>query len=240
MGIVGLGEAVFEEDDKREAGFAERAGDSLLAFGDSGGDIDSAVGSFGEALVAEGGDVGGCEAAGALEYRPLRVVGEEDIAERGARDTADEGLAMEAEKVGISALKREAAGVVEDVVLHVGELAFVGQHAVMILGGKEDVSRGDIREHWTGGSISRRDIAEHLTGGCEGVIMVGALEFEPANIGTEVLGQAVVDLYEDMHVIGHHYERIDLDGGGIAVSRNPLDLCGDLLAERRETDSFSH
>ena len=104
----------------------------------------------------------------------MRVVGEEDIAERGACDTADEGLAMQAEEVGISALKREAAGVIEDVVFHVSELAFVGQDAVVILGGKKDVSR--------------RNIAEHLTGGCEGVIMVGALEFEPADIGTEMLG----------------------------------------------------
>lgn len=196
VGIVGLWEAVFKEDDKREAGFAQRAGDGFLAFGDSGGDKNSAVGGFGEALVAEGGDVGGREAAGALEDRPLRVVGEEDIAERGAGDSADEGLAMEAEEVGVSALEREAAGVIEDVVLHVGELAFVGQHAVVILGGKEDVSRGDIREHWTSRSVTRRDIRDRActwTGG-EGIVMVGALEFEPADIGTEMLGQAVVDL----------------------------------------------
>lgn len=87
---------------------------------------------------------------------------------------------MEAEEVGVSAFERKAAGVIEDVVLHVGELAFVGQHAVVILGGKKDVSR--------------RNIAEHLTGGCEGIVMAGALEFEPADIGTEMLGQAVVDL----------------------------------------------
>ena len=126
-----------------------------------------------------------------MEDRPLWVVGEEDIAERGTSDPTDEGLAMEAEEVGVSALEREAAGVVEDVVLHVGELAFVGQHAVVILGGKEDVSRGDIREHWTGsGCISRRNIRDRActwTGG-EGIVMVGALEFEPADIGTEVLG----------------------------------------------------
>ena len=188
VGIVGLGETVFEEDNKREACFAERAGDRFLAFGDSGGDIDSAVGGFGEALIAEGDDVGRREAAGTLEDRPLWVVGEEDIAERSTGNSADEGLAMEAEEVGVGALEREAAGVVEDVVFHVSELAFVGQHAVVILGGKKDVSRGDIREHWTGGSISRRNIAEHWTGGCEGVIMVGALEFEPADIGTEMLG----------------------------------------------------
>ena len=136
VGIVGPREAVFEENDKREAGFTERAGDRFLAFGDSGCDIDSTVGSFGEALVAEGGDVGGREATGALEDRPLRVVGEEDIAERGTSDPADEGLAVEAEEVGVSALERKAAGVVEDVVLHVSELAFVGQDAVVILGGK--------------------------------------------------------------------------------------------------------
>jgi len=118
VGIVGLGEAILKEDDKRVAGFAERAGNRFLAFGDSGGDIDSAVGGFGDALVAEGGDVSGREAAGALEDRPLRVVGEEDIAERGAGDTADEGLAMEAEEVGVSALEREAAGVVRNITDH--------------------------------------------------------------------------------------------------------------------------
>ena len=115
---VGLREAVFEKDDKRKAGFAESAGDRFLTFGDSGGDIDSAVGSFGEAIVAEGGDVGGREDAGALEDRPLRVVGEEDIAERGASDPANEGLAMEAKEVGVSALKREAAGVVRYITDH--------------------------------------------------------------------------------------------------------------------------
>ena len=112
MGIVGLGETILEEDDKREAGFAESAGDRFLAFRDSGGDIDSAVGGFGEAIVAEGGDVGRRDAAGTLEDRPLRVVGEEDIAERGASDSANEGLAMEAEEVGVSAFEREAAGVI--------------------------------------------------------------------------------------------------------------------------------
>ena len=112
VGIVGLGETILEKDDKRETGFAESAGDRFLSFGDSGGDIDSAVGSFGEALIAEGGDIGGREAAGALEDRPLRVVGEEDIAERSTGNSADEGLAMQAEEVGISALKREAAGVI--------------------------------------------------------------------------------------------------------------------------------
>ena len=54
MGIVGLGEAILEKDDKWVAGFAESAGDRFLAFRDSGGDIDSAVGGFGEALVTEG------------------------------------------------------------------------------------------------------------------------------------------------------------------------------------------
>lgn len=115
---VGLWETVFEEDDKREAGFAESAGNGLLAFGDSGGNIDSAVGGLGEALVAEDGDVGGREAAGALEDRPLGVVGEENIAERGASDSANEGLAMEAEEVGVSALEREAAGVVRYITDH--------------------------------------------------------------------------------------------------------------------------
>ena len=118
MGIVGLGETILEKDDKRETGFAERAGNRFLAFGDSGGDIDSAVSSFGEALVAEGGDVVGREATGALEDRPLRVVGEEDIAERGAGDTADEGLAMEAEEVRVSAFEREAAGVIRYITNH--------------------------------------------------------------------------------------------------------------------------
>ena len=118
MGIVGLGETILEEDDKREAGFAESAGDRFLAFGDSGGDIDIAVGCFGEALVAEGGDVGGREAAGALEDRPLGVVSEENIAERGASDSANEGLAMEAEEVGVSALEREAAGVIRYITDH--------------------------------------------------------------------------------------------------------------------------
>jgi len=115
---VGLWEAILKEDDKWVAGFAKSTGDRFLAFGDSGGDIDSAVGSFGEALVAEGGDVGGREAAGALEYRPLRVVGEEDIAERSTGNSADEGLAMEAEEVGVSALEREAAGVVPYITDH--------------------------------------------------------------------------------------------------------------------------
>lgn len=118
VGIVGLGEAILEEDDKRETGFAERAGNGLLAFGDSGGNIDSAVGSFGEALVAEGSDVGGREAAGALEDRPLWVVGEENIAERGASDSANEGRAMEAEEVGVSAFEREAAGVIRYITDH--------------------------------------------------------------------------------------------------------------------------
>ena len=118
VGIVGLGETVFEEDNKREACFAESAGDCLLTFGDSGSDIDSAVGSFGEALVAEGGDVGGREATGALEDRPLRVVGEEDIAERGIGDPADEGLALQAEEVGVSAREREAAGVIRYITDH--------------------------------------------------------------------------------------------------------------------------
>ena len=54
VGIVGFGEAILEEDDKRVAGFAERACNRFLAFRDSGGDIDSAVGSFGKALVTEG------------------------------------------------------------------------------------------------------------------------------------------------------------------------------------------
>jgi hypothetical protein len=115
---VGLGKAVFKEYDKREAGFAERAGNRFLAFGDGGGDIDSAVGSFDEALVAEGGDVGGREAAGTLEDRPLRVVGEEDIAERGTSDPTEEGLAMEAEEVGVSALERETAGVIRYITDH--------------------------------------------------------------------------------------------------------------------------
>ena len=109
---VGLRKAAFKEDYKREAGFAERAGNRFLAIRDSGGDIDSAIDCFSEALIAESGDVSGCEATGALEDRPLRVVGEEDIAKRGAGDSADEGLAMKAEEVGVSALEREAAGVV--------------------------------------------------------------------------------------------------------------------------------
>ena len=44
----------------------------------------------------------GREAAGALEDRPLRVVSEEDIAERGTGDTADEGLAMQAEEIVVA------------------------------------------------------------------------------------------------------------------------------------------
>ena len=115
---VGLGKAVFKEYDKREAGFAERAGNRFLAFGDSGGDIDSAVGSFGEALIAEGGDVGRREAAGTLEDRPLWVVGEEDIAERSTGNSADEGLAMEAEEIGVSAFEREAAGIIRYITNH--------------------------------------------------------------------------------------------------------------------------
>ena len=118
VGIVGLGETILEKDDKRETDFAESAGDRFLAFRDSGGDIDSAVGGFGEALVAEGSDVGGREAAGALEDRPLWVVGEEDIAECGAGDPADEGLTMEAEEVGVSALEREAAGIIRYITNH--------------------------------------------------------------------------------------------------------------------------
>ena len=47
VGIVGLGETILEEDDKRETGFAESTGNGLLAFGDSGGNIDSAVGGLG-------------------------------------------------------------------------------------------------------------------------------------------------------------------------------------------------
>ena len=93
-------------------------GDGLLAFGDSGGDIDSAVGSFGKALIAEGGDVGRREAAGTLEDRPLWVVGEENIAERSTGNSADEGLAMEAEEIGVSAFEREAAGIIRHITNH--------------------------------------------------------------------------------------------------------------------------
>lgn len=60
----------------------------------------------------------GREAAGALEDRPLGVVGEEDIAERGASDSANEGLAMQAEEIEVSALEREAAGVVRYITDH--------------------------------------------------------------------------------------------------------------------------
>ena len=100
VGIVGFWEAVFKENDQRITGFTEGTGDDFLSFGDGCGNEDGTISGLCEAFIAEGGDVGGSEAAGTLENGTQGVYGEEDIAEGGTGDAADICLLMDAEEVG--------------------------------------------------------------------------------------------------------------------------------------------
>ena len=91
---------------------------------------------------------------------------------------------------------------------------------------------------------TRRNIAEHGTARSRGaewaaVVAVGALEFEPPQIGTEMLGQAIMNTHEDVDMIRHDDIRVYLDRRGISICRNTLYLFGYLLAKRRTINRFS-
>ena len=59
------------------------------------------------------------------------------------------------------------------------------------------------------------------------------MALEPADILAEVFRETVMDLKQDVDMIRHHNICIYLDRRGADIGRDTLDLCGDLLAERR-------
>lgn len=141
-------EAILQQDNQRMTGFPKRSAYLLLAFRYGRRDENRTVSGFCQALVFSVLYLRRRQAARALKDSALRIVGEENIPQCAAQDTAKAGLSADAEKPRVGALHCEPVRVVLDIPRHVGQLMLARQQAVVVFGGEERGwrARGGSRE----------------------------------------------------------------------------------------------